>query len=91
MSLELKPTDENIRSTFETDLISRNSDVLRMVSLLENIDGGASIALDAKWGAGKTFFVKQVKMVLDAYNDFTQVLTGAEKSTIKASAADIRL
>lgn len=81
--LDLKPTDENIRSTFETDLISRNSDVLRMVSLLENIDGGASIALDAKWGAGKTFFVKQVKMVLDAYNDFTQVLTGAEKSTIK--------
>ena len=51
--LDLKPTDENIRSTFETDLISRNSDVLRMVSLLENIDGGASIALDAKWGAGK--------------------------------------
>ena len=45
--LDLKPTDENIRSTFETDVISRNSDVLRMVSLLENIDGGASIALDA--------------------------------------------
>ena len=81
--LDLKPTDENIRSTFETDLISRNSDVLRMVSLLENIDGGASISLDAKWGAGKTFFVKQVKMVLDAYNDFTQVLTEQEKSTIK--------
>lgn len=56
--LSLKPTDENIMSTFETDLISRNSDVLRMASILQNIDRGASIALDAKWGAGKTFFCK---------------------------------
>ena len=89
--LDLKHTDENIRSTFETDLISRNSDVLRMVSLLENLNGGASIALDAKWGAGKTFFVKQVKMVLDAHNSFTQKMTEPEKSAIKGICSRYRI
>ena len=81
--LTLKPTSENIMSTFETDLISRNSDVLRMASLLQNVDGGVSIALDAKWGAGKTFFVKQLKMVLDAYNGFTTVLSDSVKQDVK--------
>ena len=89
--LDLKPTDENIRSTFESDIISRNTDVLRMVSLLANINGGASIALDAKWGAGKTFFVKQMKMVLDAFNNFTQGMTAPEKNTMKGICKKYRI
>nr|WP_289128671.1 P-loop NTPase fold protein [uncultured Megamonas sp.] len=28
-----------------------------------------SIAIDNDWGTGKTFFVKEVKMILDAYNE----------------------
>jgi len=55
-----------------------------MVSLLENIGGGASIALDAKWGAGKTFFVKQVKMVLDAYNEHLDDIDSSYRDTIKS-------
>ncbi len=81
---DLKPTAENIISTFQEDLLSRNKDVLRMVSLLENIGGGASIALDAKWGAGKTFFVKQVKMVLDAYNEHLDDIDSSYRDTIKS-------
>ena len=80
----LKPTAENIKSTFEEDLLSRNKDVLRMISLLQNISGGTSIALDAQWGAGKTFFVKQVKMVLDAYNDHIVGIEDSGKDTIKS-------
>lgn len=71
-------------STFQEDLLSRNSNVLQMASLIQNISGGASIALDAKWGAGKTFFVKQVKMVLDAFNDFTDVLPKEDKQAVKS-------
>ena len=89
--LSLKPTDENIMSTFEMDLISRNSDVLRMASILQNIDRGASIALDARWGAGKTFFVKQLKMVLDAYNSFTVVLSDSDKQRIKTICNKYRI
>ncbi len=79
----LKPTDENIMNTFKEDLISRNRDVLHMASLVQNMDGGASIALDAKWGAGKTFFVKQLKMVLDAYNGYTTILSDSDKQDVK--------
>ena len=67
-TFELQPTYENILATFEKDILGRNIDLLRFTELLNSIDSGCSIALDARWGAGKTFFVKQVKLVLDAFN-----------------------
>lgn len=67
-TFELQPTHENVLDTFEKDILNRNIDVLRFVELLNSIESSCSIALDARWGAGKTFFVKQVKMVLDAFN-----------------------
>ena len=68
-TFELQPTPENVLSAFEKDIIGRNADVLYFVSLLNSIDSAMSIAVDGRWGAGKTFFVKQVKMVLDTFND----------------------
>lgn len=68
MSFELQPTHENILSSFEKDIFGRNIDVLRFTELLDSIETNCSIALDARWGAGKTFFVKQTKLVLDAFN-----------------------
>ena len=68
-TFELQPTPENVLSAFEKDIIGRNADVLYFVSLLNSIDSAMSVAVDGRWGAGKTFFVKQVKMVLDAFND----------------------
>lgn len=66
----LNPTDENLFDTLEKDYIGRTKDVINFVRMIFAIDGGGSIALDAKWGEGKTFFVKQAKMILDAYNDY---------------------
>ncbi|WP_018306841.1 KAP family P-loop NTPase fold protein [Desulfitobacterium hafniense] len=65
---ELQPTHENIMAALADDLINRNKDVLRFKTLLDNIDDSCSIALDGKWGSGKTFFVKQLKTILEAYN-----------------------
>lgn len=67
-SYELQPINKNILAAFTEDLIGRNKDVFHFVTLLDNIEDSCSIALDGKWGSGKTFFVKQVKMVLEAYN-----------------------
>ncbi|NCB52363.1 MAG: hypothetical protein EOM54_10880 [Clostridia bacterium] len=53
---------------FLTDAIDRNQDVIRFCTILNSVEGPCSIALDGKWGSGKTFFVKQVKMLIDAYN-----------------------
>lgn len=68
---DLQPTDENIRNTFIKDSIGRNKDLLYFIKIIDSIDESFSIALDSYWGSGKTFFVKQVKMILDANNEFT--------------------
>lgn len=69
---ELKPTQENLFRTYEEDAISRNTDIFRFIEILTSLEDSCSIALDGRWGSGKTFFVKQVKMVLDAHNDFVE-------------------
>ena len=65
---DLQPTDDNIRSTFYNDSIGRNKDLVNFIKIIASIDESYSIALDSYWGSGKTFFVKQVKMILDAYS-----------------------
>lgn len=71
-SYDLKPIIDNIVSTYKNDSIGRNADVFRFTEILDSIDDGTSIALEGNWGSGKTFFVKQVKMVMDAHNDFVE-------------------
>ena len=65
---EQLPTDENILNTYLEDRIGRNKDLFYFTGLLNDIEGGCSIALDSYWGSGKTFFVKQAKMLFEAYN-----------------------
>ena len=68
---DLQPTPDNIRNTFIRDSIGRNKDLLYFIKIIDSIDESFSIALDSYWGSGKTFFVKQVKLILDANNEFT--------------------
>ncbi len=67
-SYELKPTPENLLNTFLEDTISRDTDIFRFIDILNTIEDSCSIALDGNWGCGKTFFVKQIKMIMDAHN-----------------------
>ena len=69
-SYELKPTFDNLLKTYNEDVIGRNADIFRFTEILNSVEDGCAIALDGNWGSGKTFFVKQVKMVLDAHNSF---------------------
>ncbi len=83
-SLELQPTYENLIKTFWEDSIGRNADIVSFADILNSLDDCCAIALDAKWGAGKTFFVKQTKMVLDAFNDFIPSFDENDKAIIKS-------
>lgn len=69
-SYDLKPTFENLLETYNRNVIGRNPDIFRFTEILDSVEDGCSIALDGNWGSGKTFFVKQVKMVMDAHNSF---------------------
>lgn len=69
-SFELQPTHENLMSTLAENLIDRNVDIYRFALILDGINDACSIALDGKWGSGKSFFVMQLKMVIEAFNPF---------------------
>lgn len=68
-SIDLKPTNENIINTILTNSIGRNNGVYNFVRMLNSQYGSISVAVDGKWGSGKTFFIKQCKLVLDCLND----------------------
>ena len=82
-SYSLQPTDENAVKLLKENPISRNPSVFRFVELLENVQENCTIAINGDWGTGKTLFVKQVKLVLDAQNPQT-VLDEGIRASIKA-------
>lgn len=80
---DLSPTEENLKRTYREDSIGRNNSLFHFIRLLNTIESGFSIALDGHWGSGKTFFVKQAKMVLEANNEFTETMSLEAKQQIK--------
>ncbi|MBH9991495.1 hypothetical protein H3R26_05245 [Lactobacillus sp. W8092] len=65
----MKPTNKNLIQTISHNLKGRNQSVYNFVKMLNSQSGSISIAVDGKWGSGKTFFIKQCKLVLDCLND----------------------
>lgn len=58
-------TDENVLESIRDNVLGRNVDVRETIELLERVEGNFFISLDAKWGNGKSFFVRQVEKALD--------------------------
>lgn len=52
---------ENILSSLEEDTLNRETLLANFVLQLSKAQGPLVISLDAPWGSGKTFFVKQEK------------------------------
>ena len=76
---ELEPTEDNVYKSILEDTLARNKYVWRFCKLLNEIDDSCIIALDAKWGEGKTFFVKQVKMFVESYSGALHDIPEREK------------
>ena len=84
-SFALEPTRENLLNTVTRDLLERNKSVWQFARFCDAQDGKCSIAIDAKWGQGKTFFVRHVQMLLDSFNEFTNSVSEEDRTTIKQS------
>lgn len=82
-SFELEPTRENLLSTLTRDLLERNQSIWQFARFCDAQDGKCSIAIDAKWGQGKTFFVRHVQLLLESFNEFSSSLTEEERMAIK--------
>ena len=63
------PTNENIASMFDKDMLNRNDDVIKFIQIIDSIEENYVIGVDGEWGSGKTFFVKQVKAILNQLNE----------------------
>lgn len=63
----LEATDENVLKLIkeqekEND---RNQEIIEFIEGLERIDENKFISLDARWGEGKTFYIRQIEKTLD--------------------------
>ena len=83
LDTNLSPTQENIVNTLKNDSIGRNQGVFKFVDFLNHLKGSTSVSLDAQWGEGKTFFVKQCKLTIDCFNEKYHELSEEEKKTIR--------
>lgn len=64
----LEPTFDNLLSTLNSNKVNKQKDILDFILLLKDIEGSFNIALDGGWGIGKTFFIKQTKLLMDYFS-----------------------
>lgn len=83
-SYELKPTHDNLLNTFLEDMLDRNKEIFIFADMLNSCSKAYSMAIDASWGNGKTFFVKQTKMYLDAHNPHLKSISDEDREAIKS-------
>ena len=72
-SYEMLPTEENLIDFFVKDAIKRNKDIANFYKILQCQEQQSAIAIDGRWGSGKTFFVRQTKMVISAFNSYSNM------------------
>ena len=62
----LEATDENILQSIKDQTgTRRNTEIIEFIEGLERIEGNMFISLDARWGEGKTFYVRQIEKTLE--------------------------
>lgn len=83
-SFELLPTEENLIETLNRDLLKRNKDLGYFYNILLSQKRAASIAIDGRWGSGKTFFVKQAMLMINAKNSVSTMEADKRERIINA-------
>lgn len=63
-------TEEDIKKSLEENLLGRNDDVIALIQLISENTHLHSIAIDGRWGCGKTFFVKQTNYLMNTTNNY---------------------
>lgn len=81
----LLPTDENLILTIREDALDRNADLNSFCHLLSTQNSMNSIALDGRWGSGKTFFVKQCALLINAKNSLSNLDKDIAESILKVA------
>ena len=72
-TFELMPTEENLIWALNEDILQRNKDLVYFYDLLMAQQSAGTIAIDGRWGSGKTFFVKQSLLLVNAKNPMSKI------------------
>lgn len=72
-TFELMPTEENLIQALNEDILQRNKDLVYFYDLLMAQETAGAIAIDGRWGSGKTFFVKQSLLLINAKNPMSEI------------------
>lgn len=88
-NMALEPTYKNLIHHYLEDTIGRNDDLFYFVRILSGLSSGSAVALNAAWGSGKTFFVKQAKMLIDIHNPNSDIATECLNQEEIASIKDV--
>lgn len=70
--IDSAPTRDVLVNLLHNDALGRNGDLAEFAGILKSIEGGFSLFVDADWGSGKTFFVRQVAYILEEVNPFLE-------------------
>lgn len=60
----VEATEDNVKVAIKNDTYGRVESIKSFIEGLDMIEDNVFISLDAKWGQGKTFYVRQIEMTL---------------------------
>lgn len=80
---ELLINDENLLSTINDDLLERNSKIINLMKLLNNVNENFILSIDGEWGTGKTFFIKQLIYICNSHNTIDCIKTHKDYAKIQ--------
>ena len=79
-NFDLEINAENIKDTISKNILGRNKKLVMLAKILDNQKNNAIIAIDGKWGSGKTFFVKQFEYIVKSIEQFYDCKVFEQKS-----------
>ena len=79
-NFDLEINAENIKDTISKNILGRNKKLVMLAKILDNQKNNAIIAIDGKWGSGKTFFVKQFEYIVKNIEQFYDCKVFEQKS-----------
>lgn len=65
---DVEPSVERLVNSLRMNSVGRQTDIFAFLHLLESIEHSGVIGVEGNWGSGKTYFIKQCKLILDSYN-----------------------
>lgn len=83
-------TIENILESIKENKFNRTQDIIDFIMALEQIEENMFISIDAKWGAGKTFYVRQIEQSLNYLTKKTKELNIEENVKTAFSKSPLR-